>query len=221
LINPNEISSLANSNGSVCELPNYVDDRLFSIASYDEPFSPTICFFGKMDYQPNIDATVWFCREVMPLLPEHLTLTIVGANISSSLSNRLKSISKRIVIAGFLDDPFPFLSRALALIAPMITGGGIQNKILESMAIGLPVVSSSLAASGLKGAVHGENIFVCQRAEDYAKCILKLLYDKSLRREIGINAQNMARSQFSKISFSKILNTAIESSLKKYSDNWK
>jgi len=210
LINSAEIESLGHGAGTTRWLPNYVDDRLFSIDVARKKPNPTVCFLGKMDYQPNIDATLWFCREVMPLLPADITFSVYGACLSPKLAATLKQLSDRVVIRGFVEDPFPEMAHSIAMVAPMITGGGVQNKILEAMAIGLPVLASPLAMSGIPGVRDSVNAAICATAADYATGVFRLWQDNVLREGMGSEAQALAKQYFSKESHSLLLGQILE-----------
>jgi len=205
LINPAEIDSLQTESGSVRWQPNYVDDRLFAIGKTPVKPSPTVCFLGKMDYQPNIDASLWFCREVMPLLSSEFTFSVYGACLSPSLARTLKNLSDRVVIRGFMDDPFPSIAESTAMVAPMITGGGVQNKILESMALGLPVLASPLALSGIPDIRDMETACICTTPSDYAESIHRLWKDGPLRDRLRSNSRNLALRYFSKEAHTQLL----------------
>jgi len=131
-------------------LPNGVNDKLFKYNNFKEQYKNWVVFFGKMNYQPNIDAAVWFAENVLPHLNNKLIFGIVGAFPSKKLL-KIKEKYNNIEITGFVDDPYLLIKSALCVVAPMQTGGGIQNKILESMALGTINIVSSLAAKPIGG----------------------------------------------------------------------
>ena len=91
-----------------------------------------IVFLGKMDYNPNVDAVKYFVNEVLPLIP-NVKFYIVGVSPSKEV---LKLQSDRVIVTGFVDDPYQYMEKAKVVVAPIRFSGGIQNKVLEAMALG-------------------------------------------------------------------------------------
>lgn len=111
---------------------------------------PSLVFTGQMDYRPNVDAVCWFVREVWPQLKRqapNLTFQIVGRNPTSQVQ-RLTEIPG-VVVTGAVPDVRPYLSAAAAAIVPLRIARGVQNKVLEAMAMARPVIASTGALSGL------------------------------------------------------------------------
>lgn len=117
--------------------------------------SSIVVFCGVMDYQPNVDGVLWFVRDVWPRVrgarPD-ATLLIVGAKPASSI-RRLASQAGGIEVTGSVPDVRPYLRRAAVSVAPLWTGRGVQNKVLEAVACGLPCVITSVVRDGLPAAV--------------------------------------------------------------------
>jgi len=108
-----------------------------------------VLFVGSMDYHANIDGVTWFAREVWPTITQrrpNLEFVIVGRNPSKEV---LALASENIRVTGTVEDVRPFYALAIASIVPLRVGGGTRLKILEAMAAGVPVVSTSLGAEGL------------------------------------------------------------------------
>ena len=129
--------------------PNGVDSEYFSPSdgSYD---GDTIAFVGRMDYYPNQQCMFQFCRDTLPVLRQRrpaLKLMIVGADPSPQM-RRLGEI-EGVTVTGSVPDVRPFVRRAALTIAPLTIARGTQNKVLESMAMGVPVVASRAAAGGV------------------------------------------------------------------------
>lgn len=139
--------------GKVEWIPNGVNKSLFSYTQTNDKYNDSIVFFGAMFYQPNIDAVIWFEKYVLDYLNPSIKLIIIGARPSKSLLNISKK-RKNIEITGFLNDPYVIINSCFAVIAPMQNGGGIQNKILEAMAMGKINVLTSYAANPI---VEGKN----------------------------------------------------------------
>ncbi|MGH8501170.1 MAG: TIGR03087 family PEP-CTERM/XrtA system glycosyltransferase [Gammaproteobacteria bacterium] len=154
--------------------PNGVDHDYFRPST--EPYDPdTLCFIGRMDYYPNQQAMLWFCREVLPALQARrsgIRLLIVGADPSSAVQ-RLARLPG-VTVTGSVPDVRPYVRRSAVNVAPLFIARGTQNKILESMAMGVPVVASRPAAGGID-AVPDEHFVIATTAEEYVEAILHLL----------------------------------------------
>jgi sugar transferase (PEP-CTERM/EpsH1 system associated) len=164
--------------------PNGVDSEYFRPAA--TPCEPdTICFVGRMDYYPNQEAMLRFCRETLPLLRVHrpgLRLEIVGADPSAAI-RRLAELPG-VHVTGSVPDVRPYAQRAALSIAPLAIARGTQNKILESLALGVPVVTSRCAAGGVD-AVPGEHLLVADTPEEMRDAILSLLENPALRERFA------------------------------------
>jgi sugar transferase (PEP-CTERM/EpsH1 system associated) len=144
-----------------------------------------IVFVGSMDYHANIDGAVSFARDVWPGLRERhpeLTFTVVGRDPASEV-RELRS-TPGIKVTGTVDDVRPFYREALAAVVPLKVGGGSRLKILEAMAAGVPVVSTTLGAEGLE--VHdGEDILIADTNEQLAEKIVSVIESEELRQRIS------------------------------------
>jgi sugar transferase (PEP-CTERM/EpsH1 system associated) len=117
--------------------------------------SSTVVFCGVMDYPPNVEAVLWFVQHVWPAVRREIpdaTFTIVGAQPARSIA-RLHGVDG-IAVSGKVSDVRPFLWRAAVSVAPLLTARGIQNKVLEALAAGLPVVVTRTVAAGLPAVAH-------------------------------------------------------------------
>jgi len=164
--------------------PNGVDADYFrpSGAAYDPD---AICFVGRMDYYPNQQAMLEFCRETLPLVRAArpaAQLKIVGAEPSRAI--RHLATLPGVTVTGTVADVRPHLDGTALSVAPLRIARGTQNKILESMAMALPVVCSAQAACGVD-AVPGEHLLTADRPRDVADAILRLLADRSWRDRLA------------------------------------
>jgi sugar transferase (PEP-CTERM/EpsH1 system associated) len=142
---------------------------------------PLIVFTGQMDYAPNIDAVRWFADEVLPLVP-HATFAIVGRNpppAVTALGQR-----ERVLVTGAVDDVRSWLAAADVVAAPLRIARGVQNKVLEAMAMARPVVASPAAFEGIE-AETGTEILVAETAAAQAEAIRTLLTDPARASAIG------------------------------------
>lgn len=154
--------------------PNGVDTTYFCPTT--EPYDPdVISFIGRMDYFPNQQCMLWFCHDVMPKIREKRPATklwIVGANPSRAI--RALGHLPNVTVTGSVDDVRPYIYRSAVNVAPLTIARGTQNKLLEAMAMGIPVVTSEQAAGGID-AVPGEHFLTASTVEEYRDAVLRLL----------------------------------------------
>jgi len=164
--------------------PNGVDSQYF--APNDETYDPnTISFVGRMDYYPNQVCMLDFCRDVWPLITARrpdAKLSIVGADPIPAI--RKLGETPGVTVTGSVPDVRSYLRRSAAMVAPLTIARGTQNKILEAMASGVPVVTSSVAAGGVD-AIPGTHLIVADRAEDVAAAALSLMNDPERRTQLA------------------------------------
>jgi len=154
--------------------PNGVDSDFFCPAA-DAYDANTISFVGRMDYYPNQECMRRFCDEVWPLLRSRrsaLRLLIVGAD--PSLAIRRLAERPGITVTGSVADVRPFVRSSAAMVAPLAIARGTQNKILEAMAMGVPVITSRVAAGGVD-AEGGTHLLVAETPSEQVEAILRLL----------------------------------------------
>ena len=179
-------------------VPLAVDDELFDYTIRDAESSPVVAFFGKMDYQPNIDAVLWFTSRVLKRLDGDLRLTVVGARPTHAVRSLQ---GPRVTVTGFVSNPYRILADALAVVAPMRTGGGMQTKIVEAMAMGKVCILSSLAARAIKGAHNGIHLIVADTAAAYKEAIQRLTRFPQEAANIGQAARILVQQQYCLASF--------------------
>lgn len=166
-------------------LPNGVDLGYFQPNSQVQREPETIVFSGKMSYHANIAMVKFLVAEIMPRVWAHrpmARLIVVGKDPSSEIKDFEKN--PLITITGTVDDIRPFLWRAAVSVVPLLYGAGIQNKILEAMATGTPVVTTARTLSALE-ALPGEEILTADTADAFSLEILRLIENENLRSKIG------------------------------------
>jgi glycosyltransferase involved in cell wall biosynthesis len=173
---------------------NAVDTEFFSPGPR-RPDSHTVLFFGTLAYYPNVEALLFFMREVMPLLRRsHPTvqLRIVGAAPPPEIT---RLAGPDVVVTGFVDDVRPHLERASVIVAPLRIGGGTRLKILEAMAMGRPVVSTTLGAEGL-AVTHGREVLIGDSPEAFAGQVTRVLDDDSLAISLGAAGRRLVEAEY-------------------------
>jgi polysaccharide biosynthesis protein PslH len=149
----------------------------------------SLIFTGVMNYFPNVEGVKWFCREVLPLIRREVpesSFTICGAEPTAAI-RKLERI-EGVVVTGRVPDVRPYLAKSAVCVVPLRIARGIQNKLLEAMAMGLPTVATNAAYAGLD-AVNGRDLFVADEPTTFALAVVRLLRDSALRTEIGRSAR--------------------------------
>jgi sugar transferase (PEP-CTERM/EpsH1 system associated) len=156
----------------------------------------SIVFTGMMDYFPNIDAVVWFCDEVLPLVHAQMPEAsfVICGNRPPRAVRRLAA-RRGVSVTGRVPDTRPYLDSAEVFVAPLRMARGIQNKLLEAMAMGVPCVASTTAASGTVVA-EGAGILAADEPEEFAGHVLKLLREEKFRTDMGRKVRAAAEANY-------------------------
>ncbi len=173
-------------NVSIEILPNAIDTVFFS--PRDTVKSADVVFVGNMQYPPNVDAAERLVHNVMPIVWQsfpNATVVLAGATPSRAVR---KLASERVTVTGWVDDIRQCYASARIFAAPMFIGTGLQNKLLEAMAMGLPCVTTPLSATPLH-ATHGQSVIVCETEQQMAQAIVNLLSNENACTSIGRAAQ--------------------------------
>jgi glycosyltransferase involved in cell wall biosynthesis len=153
-----------------------------------------IVFTGAMDYWPNVDAVTWFAQQVMPLLAGNtrLRFIIVGSNPSPLV--RALGQDPHMTVTGRVSDVRPYLAHAALVVAPLRVARGIQNKVLEAMAMGRPIVASPAALEGI-GPEAAKYLAQAHSPEEFAAAIAQILQGKG-PAALGTAASACARESY-------------------------
>jgi glycosyltransferase involved in cell wall biosynthesis len=197
----------------VAVIPTGVNLDYFGRPKGTEEGKTDLVFVGSMDWMPNVDGMLWFVREVLPIIRRrraNCSVTIAG-RLPPPEIRRLAEDDARIRVTGTVPDIRPYIWEAALSIVPLRIGGGTRLKIYESMAAGVPVVSTTVGAEGLS--VHPpEDIRIADSAEGFAECCVDLLGNAAARRQVARVAWEMVASRYSweqvARCFDKILETA-------------
>jgi len=156
-----------------------------------------IAFSGNMGFPPNVDAAIFFYREVFPMILASRP-TVRWQIIGTEPGPEVLSLAAHpnVVVTGHVEDLRAHLRRAAVVVCPMITGTGIKNKVLEAMSLGRPVVSTPLGTQGI-AVTPGVNISVASDPPGIAKEVLELLDDRSSRQRMGAAARDLVARRYS------------------------
>ncbi len=154
-----------------------------------------LLFLGSMDYGPNIDGIGWFVREVLPLIRvrrPQVELEIVGGNPVPAVRSLA---GEGVRVLGRVERVPPYLEGAALMIVPLRIGGGTRLKIVEALAMGTPVVSTSIGAEGL-GLQDGEQLAMRDGAQDFADSVLELLADPKHAGQLGRTGKHYVEKHY-------------------------
>ena len=196
---------------SISVVPTGVDTEKYQVFPSASGNPPRIVFTGSMDWEPNIDAMEWFCREIWPTIVRQFPqakFQIVGRNPHG----RVKQLaSSTVEVTGTVPSVADYLRDAAVVIVPLRIGGGTRLKIFEAMAMGKALVSTTIGAEGLD-VTSGENCILADNPSSFGDSILTLLSDAQLRRKYEKAAAALAaRYDWSNIArqFEEVLQQAM------------
>ncbi|KAB8143997.1 glycosyltransferase [Chloroflexia bacterium SDU3-3] len=178
--------------------PNGVDTTVFSRAQLEHDRAgalsfgpPTLVFSGTLDYRPNVDAALWFVRQVLPRIHAQrpdVRLVLIGRRPAPALQALPPQL---VTLVGEVADARPYIAGASVYIVPMRIGGGVRLKLLEALALAAPVVSTAMGAEGVAGLVGGEHCLLADSPDEFAQATLRLLDDPLLGRCLGAEGRRL------------------------------
>lgn len=188
-------------------IPNGVDTEHYMPEPGARSFD--LLFTGNMQYEPNVNCVLYLVKQVFPLIEKelpHIQLVVAGKNPSRVLK---KMANRQLHLTGWVDDLRTYYRQARIFVAPMQIGIGMQNKILEAMSMGMPVITSSLANNAI-GAEHGKHLWVADHPQKVAEAIVYLLSNTEYAIQLGINARALMIERYSWQKQNKLLCELIE-----------
>lgn len=175
-------------------IPNGVDLDFFAPQQKTKDFD--LVFTGNMSYPPNINCAQFLVKEVLPLVWEHKPQTSILISGTSPTNEVLALASDKVTISGWVDDMRNSYAKSKIFVAPMQIGTGLQNKLLEAMAMQLPCITSPLANAPL-GAAHGKEILVGENKVSIAQMIIDLLENKNQLTSIASQGRLFVERNYS------------------------
>lgn len=204
-----------NVNNILGDVPAGVDSNYFQPADRDQKRPNRIVFTGSMDWMPNDDAVKFFIKEIYPGIKSSVpdvTFTIAGRNPSGALMEMAKTDTS-IQVTGTVEDIRPYVTESAIMVVPLRIGGGTRIKIFEGMAMGVPIVSTSIGAEGLP-VIHGDNIMLADDADSFSREVISLLTNSHIRIKIADTGLAMVRKSYSWEAVSRIFESHCRSLLK-------
>jgi glycosyltransferase involved in cell wall biosynthesis len=183
-------------------------DNLKQVES--EAASPTLIITGSLSGSRNKSGVLYFYHKIYPLIKAEipqLKLFIVGRDPDKEILQL--AADKSVVVTGYVEDLGPYLSRAWVVVAPLQEGFGVKVRVLQAMAVGKPVVSTSEVLGGID-ATPGKDITIADTPAAFAESVIELLHNKQLREEIGTNARRLMETHHSWEKLTDRLNDILE-----------
>lgn len=177
-------------------LPNGVDLDTFTAKGHDYDHNHTLLFTGNMDYAPNVDAVQYFVHDIFPTIKKahpQVRFIIAGQRPVKKVADLA---ADDIKVTGFVEDLAAVYNSASVVVAPLRFGAGTQNKVLEAMAMGVPVVCSNIGFKGL-GIESGDGAIMKTDPDSFANAVIDLLSDSGKRRDVGLKGNNVIKNNFS------------------------
>ncbi len=182
---------------SIMVVPNIHDVAMESGSMRDATDRRGLLFIGNYLHTPNEDAVFYFCEAIFPLIQEHLPdveLILLGA----AMPDRIRALqSESIQTIGYVEDPQPYFDRCRVFVAPLRYGAGMKGKIGQSLAFGLPVVTTSIGAEGM-AIEHGRHAMIADSPEAFAQAIIALHANADLWRILSCNGREHIKTHFSR-----------------------
>jgi len=175
-------------------VPNGVDTQSYQCLGQDG-VRPGVLFVGNMGYAPCADGALWFFREVYPQVQRAgtgLEMWIVGSSPPPAVA---ALDGNGVHVTGRVGDVVPYYRRCAVTIVPLRAGGGTRLKILEAMALGRPVVSTTIGCEGLD-VVSGEHLLIADDPAEFAQCTLRLMHDQRLWQRVVNNARRLVVERY-------------------------
>jgi polysaccharide biosynthesis protein PslH len=167
-----------------------------------EPYS--IFYIGALDWMPNLDALEWFLKDCWPLIHENhpsVRFYIAGKN----MPDEIKCYdAENVIIAGEVKSAIDFMNSKQIMVVPLLSGSGLRIKIIEGMALGKIVISTTIGAEGI-GCIDDKNILIADTAEDFVKKVAKVINDENFASQISADAITFVKENFDNQSISERL----------------
>lgn len=161
-----------------------------------EPEPASLLFLGSMDWLPNIEGSIYFCDEVLPIIQKDVPdvkLYIVGTNPDP----KVRALGDRpgITVTGAVPDVRPYLAKATAMVAPIRIGSGLRIKLLEAMAFGLPTVTTTIGCEGIP-VESGRQLFIADEPDKFAADCLNLIREAEVRERMIVEGRKLMYEKY-------------------------
>jgi glycosyltransferase involved in cell wall biosynthesis len=189
------VCSLLPDCGFLSVIPNGVDVS-WCEEDFGKPQEDTLIYPGALTYRANLEAMSYFLRSIFPLIRTRRPAAVIRiTGKAEGVPLDQLPTGNGVVLTGFLDDVRPAVAQSCVCVVPLNMGGGTRLKILEAMALGTPVVSTSKGAEGL-GVVPGQDLLIADEPTEFAEAVVNLLEDHQLRQMLSLNGRDLVRSKY-------------------------
>ncbi len=178
-------------------IPIAVDTQQAAV-SYQNSQSLNILTLGTLHYPPNADGIRWFFQDVFPLIQSEIpdaSLTIVGKNPPPDFLEFERAHPNVVKVTGYVPSLAPYLSQAAVVVIPVRAGGGMRVRILESLAWGMPLVTTTIGLEGIQ-ARSNEEVMVADEPEEFARATIRLLKEPDLREKLSRQGRSLAEARY-------------------------
>ncbi len=179
-----------------------------------EPAANHLLHIGTMFWAPNVDGILWFGREIYPLIKQQrpqVSFDVVGARPPAEVK-ALAEQDASIQVTGYVSDPAEYYRQAALMVVPLRAGGGMRVKILNALAQGMPIVSTTLGCEGI-AVEHGRHLLIADGPQEFAAAVIKLLDDQVFATELGKNGRKLIEATYDYRTACRSLDRVFESSL--------
>lgn len=177
-------------------IPNGVDYDYFKPVLINNHDIPRVAFLGYLKTFYNLDAILYFYKKIFPIIKSNIPevkFLIIGANCPSRLRKLARDKSVELICD--VDDTRPYLGKAKVFVCPLRVGSGLQNKILEAMSMGLPVVTTSIGYAGVT-AVKNKEIFVEDQPEAFSRKVIELINNEQIRNKVSFSSRKSIEDNY-------------------------
>ncbi|MBI5034336.1 MAG: glycosyltransferase [Chloroflexi bacterium] len=193
------LQAVGGQRSAVRIIPNGVDTGFFvpSDKVCAKPLADlSMVYAGKMDFRPNIDAMTWFCSDILPRIRAEIPLAHVVI-VGQKPAPRIEALKQQlgVEVTGWVPDTRPYVADAAVYIVPLRMGSGTRLKVLEAMAMGKAIVSTSRGVEGIE-LVPGRDALIADTPAEFARTVIDLLHDPVRCRELGRNARDLVVNKY-------------------------
>jgi polysaccharide biosynthesis protein PslH len=186
-----------------------------------KPGAQHIIHIGTMYWPPNIDGMMWFIHDIFPQIRavnSGIILDVIGARPPRELL-ALSSLEDGVNVAGYIEDTTPFLENAAVMVVPLRSGGGMRVKILNALAQGIPIVTTTIGCEGID-VENGKHLLIADTPSEFAQAVIRLIENKDLAEDISLNGRKLIAEKYDyRISLSRLESIYHPSLLKEYQEH--
>ncbi len=186
---------LKNTGANVNLLPNGVNTHIFYPRGAELRIKGRVLFTGNMDYEPNIDAVLWFVSEIWPAVKAMIPNAVFVIAGQRPVEKVLKLAAPDVLVTGFVESIADEYAKSEVVVAPLRIGAGTQNKVLEALAMEVPVICTQVGFKGLE-IENGQGALLATNAADFAEKLISVLENEQVQKGLSGSAGEIIRNKF-------------------------